>query len=156
MSVRTPTAVLALVIACSLVGQDTKLDKTKVKPAASSTNQDNSSRPAPIQVTPPPTTGPGGRPAQLIQPQLDDLQKRVLTLEALVDKQKALVASLSSMVSSLLQDNAALKATAKEYQTHRHKLNNDLGFTQDGNIKHVITSGVEALKRPTSLPVQGD
>jgi hypothetical protein len=155
MSVRISTLVLALVIACSLAGQDTKIDKTKVKPTAAGTNQDNSNRPAPIQVTPVPPTA-GGRPAQLVQPQLDDLEKRVLALEALVDKQKALVASLGSMVSSLLQDNAALKVTAKEYQTHRHKLNNDLGFTQDGNFRHVVTSGVEALKRPTSPPVQGD
>ena len=154
MSVRISTLVLALVVACSLAGQDTKIDKTKVKPTAG-TNQDNSNRPAPIQVTPVPPTA-GGRPGQLVQPQLDDLEKRVLALEALVDKQKALVASLGSMVSSLLQDNAALKATAKEYQTHRHKLNNDLGFTQDGNFKHMTTSGVEALKRPTSGPVQGD
>jgi type IV secretory pathway VirB10-like protein len=141
-------------VACSLAGQDTKIDKTKVKPAASSATQDTSSRPAAIQVTPPPPPPAGGRPPRPVQPQLDDLEKRVLALEALVDKQKALVATLGSMVSALQQDNAALKATAKEYQTHRHRLNNDLGFTQDGTMKHVITTGVEALKRPTTGPVQ--
>jgi len=162
MSVHRSVSMLALVLGCSLMAQDTKTDKTKVKVAAPGAAQDPNNRPAPIQITQPPASAAGGRPAQLIQPQLDDLEKRVLALEALVEKQKTLVAGLGSQVSMLQQDNTklwaktiALELVAKEYKTHRHNPTNNLGQTMQGNFHMVVTTSPDSLNAPTTGPIPG-
>lgn len=164
-------AVALLVAALAPVGASAQatVDKTKVKPPTTGQAQDTNNRPAPIQVTPVPPPAAGGRPAQLVQPQLDDLEKRVLALEALVEKQKALVASLSSTVNILQQDNTGLWAKAiafdliakdqqahwKEYQTHQHNPGTNLGMTKQGNFMMVFTTAPDTLNNRTSGPLPG-
>lgn len=152
-----------------ILAQDTKVDKTKVKgvPAA---NVDTGRQH--IQITggtPPATGGTGARPAMAVEAQLDLFKSEIAELQALAEKQKALVTGLSSQVSVLQQDNTKLWAktialelvvkdlqgTAKEYKTHVHNLNNSLGFTQQGNFKVVTTMSVESLQRPTTGPMPG-
>ncbi|GLH73865.1 hypothetical protein GETHLI_23670 [Geothrix limicola] len=141
--------------------QETKVDKTKVK--VSPLTQDTSGRPAPIQVTPPPPTGgTGARPARLVQPQLDDLETRMAALEALVEKQKAQVATLSSQVAVLQQDNnklwaknIALELIAKEYTTHQHNPGTLFGQTMQGNFHMVFVTDPNSLNARTSGPLPG-
>jgi septal ring factor EnvC (AmiA/AmiB activator) len=65
----------------------------------------------------------------------------------------AKVAAFDTRISTLETLPGKLQSLDQEYRTHRHQLNNDFGFHQVDQFKDVITSGVEALKRPTSPPV---
>jgi len=152
--------------------QDTKVDKTKAGVVSSNPDAGRQH----IQITggtPPSTgspTGSGGRPPMQVDAQINVFKSEIADLQALAEKQKALVASLSSMVNTLQQDNNKLwaknialelavkdlQATAKDYQTHVHTLGNGFGFTQQGNFYLVTTPGVAALKHPTSGPQKGN
>jgi hypothetical protein len=163
------TTVLSLLAlsAWPLQAQDTKTDKPKAGVAASNPEAGRQH----IQITggTPPAAGNGSRPAQLVQPQLDDLQKRLLALEALVDKQKTQLATLSSTVSLLQQDNNKLWAKAvafdllakdqqahwKEYLTHQHNPGTNLSMTKQGNIMYVFTTAPDTLNNRTSGPLPG-
>jgi hypothetical protein len=158
---------LLAITALPIQAQDTKLDKTKA--GVVSTNPDAGRQHIQITGGTPPSTGNGGRPPMLLDAQIELFKTQIADLQALVDKQKTQLATLSSAVSLLQQDNNKLYAKAmafelvakdeqahyKEYLTHQHNPGTNLGGTKQGNIMYVFTTAPDTLNNRTSGPLPG-
>jgi peroxiredoxin family protein len=101
--------------------------------------------------------------------QIDLFKTQIADLQALVDKQKTQLATLSGAVSLLQQDNNKLYAKAmafelvakdeqahyKEYLTHQHNPGTFLSMTKQGNFMYVFTTAPDTLNNRTSGPLPG-